>query len=326
MARVFVVGGAGYIGSHCSKALIQAGHESIVYDNLSTGHATFVRWGPLIEGDIRDGERLGAAIRDTKPDAVMHFAALALVGESVEDPLRYYDVNVVGTWHILNAMRVSGVRHLVFSSSCAVYGQPSEIPIAETTHERPVNPYGATKLACERMIADCEPAYGLRSMRLRYFNAAGADPSGEIGEWHEKETHLIPLAVRAALGQGPELKIFGSDYPTADGTAVRDYIHVNDLASAHLAAVNHLLAGGQSHVLNLGTGQGSSVAAVIAEVARLTGRAVPVQWTDRRPGDPPHLVADPMRAEALLAWRAQKRDIGVITEDALRWHRSHNAG
>jgi UDP-arabinose 4-epimerase len=326
VSRILVTGGAGYIGSHSCKALAEAGNEPIVYDNLSTGHASFVRWGRLVEGDIRDRARLSGVIAETKRVAVMHFAALALVGESVADPLRYHDVNVVGTLRLLEAMRENGLSRLVFSSSCAVYGEPAVIPIGEATPERPVNPYGASKVACERMIRDCDGAHGLKSVLLRYFNAAGADRSAEIGEWHVDETHLIPLAIMAATGDGPQLRIFGSDYPTPDGTAIRDFIHVDDLASAHVAAVNHLIRGGQAETFNLGTGTGSSVAAVVAAVGRVAGRPVPVEHAPRRPGDPPNLVADPARAiEALQGWRTERSDLPSIVEDAWRWHRQLSA-
>jgi UDP-glucose-4-epimerase GalE len=319
MTRILVAGGAGYIGSHCCKALAQAGFEPVVYDNLSTGHRAFVKWGPLIEGDIRDGERLLATMQEVKPAAVMHFAALALVGESMNDPRSYYDVNVAGGLRLLEAMLTAKIDKLVFSSTCAVYGIPGDVPIAEDQAELPINPYGASKLAFERMLKDFDQAYRLRSVRLRYFNAAGADANGEIGEWHENETHLIPLVIEAALGRRPPVRVFGTDYPTPDGTAIRDYIHVEDLAAAHLRAVQHLIGGGDSVTLNLGTGKGASIYDVVAAVEGTGGSRVPVERSVRRPGDPPNLVADPKRAATILGWRARK-ELHDIVADAWRWH------
>ncbi len=324
MTPILVAGGAGYIGSHCCKALAKAGFEPVVYDNLSTGHREFVKWGPLIEGDIRDGDRLAKAMRETRPMAVMHFAALALVGESMTEPQRYYDVNVVGGLRLLEAMLSAKVDKLVFSSTCAVYGIPDQVPITETTPERPINPYGASKLAFERMLKDFDQAYGLKSVRLRYFNAAGADRDGEIGEWHENETHLIPLVIDAALGRRPPVRVFGTDYLTPDGTAIRDYIHVEDLAAAHLRAIEHLLSGGRSETFNLGTGRGASVDDVIAAVEGVSSRAVPVDRSPRRAGDPPNLVANPGRAGTNLGWRAAKT-LSDIVADAWRWHSGRNA-
>ena len=324
MDRIFVVGGAGYVGSHCCKALAAEGFEPVVYDNLSTGHAEFVKWGRLIEGDVRDQERLVEALREVRPAAVMHFAALALVGKSTVHPERYYDVNVVGGLRLLVAMRAVEVARLVFSSTCAVYGIPERVPIDETFLERPINPYGASKLAFERMLADFDAAHGIKSIRLRYFNAAGADPDGEIGEWRDNETHLIPLAVYAALGRIPSVAVFGTDYPTPDGTAIRDYVHVTDLAMAHVAAVKRLLDGGESATINLGSEQGASVNEVVAAVERVGGCKVPVQRSARRPGDPPSLVADASRARAILGFPSRPRGLGTIVEDAWRWHTSSN--
>jgi len=321
LSRVFVTGGAGYIGSHCCKALAEAGFEPIVYDNLSTGHSDFVKWGSLIEGDIRDGERLAAAVRDARPVAVMHFAALTSVGESVAKPERYYDVNLVGGLRLLEAMLSGGVDKLVFSSTCAVYGEPETFPITESSPTKPVNPYGASKLAFEQMLSDFDVAHGLKSVRLRYFNAAGADPGGEIGARRTNETLLIPIAILAALGLGPSLRIFGSDYATPDGTAIRDYIHVNDLASAHVAALVHLLDNGKSETLNLGTGEGASVNDVVKTIETVSGRAVPSEPSQRRAGDPPCLVADVAQANAVLGWHAERSNLANIVEDAWRWHR-----
>ncbi len=320
MSRILVTGGAGYVGSHCCKALAEAGYEPIVFDNLSMGHESAVRWGPLIRGDMRDADALRSAIEETKPEAVLHFAALALVGESTAHPERYYAVNVGGTLNLLEAMRLSGVQRIVFSSTCAVYGEPERVPITEDLPRRPINPYGESKLACEWMMDDFDRAHSIRSVRLRYFNAAGADPAAEIGEWHEPETHLIPLVIDTALGLHREVSIFGTDYPSADGTAVRDYIHVVDLAAAHVAALRHLVEGGASAAVNLGTGRGASVREVIDAVEAVAGRRVTVKEAPRRAGDPPVLVADPSRAEALLKWRA-KADLTKIVEDAWRWHK-----
>lgn len=236
MARVLITGGAGYVGSHCAKALATAGHEGIVFDNLTFGNREFVRWGPLIEGDIRDAAALDAVFRAHRVDAVMHFAALAYVGESVTEPSRYYDINVHGTRVLLDAMVRAEVPAIVFSSSCAIYGEPDHVPIVETTRLDPINPYGFTKLVCERMMDDFGRAYGLKSARLRYFNAAGAEPTAEIGEDHRPETHLIPLILDSAMGRSSQIKVFGTDYSTPDGTAIRDYVHVTDLARAHVLA------------------------------------------------------------------------------------------
>lgn len=325
MSKVLVIGGAGYIGSHCCKALAEAGSEPVVYDNLSTGHDDFVRWGPLIQGDIRDADRLASAFAQTKPVGVMHFAALALVGPSVTDPGSYYDVNVVGTLRLLEAMRRADVPHLVFSSTCAVYGEPEKVPITEDTACRPVNPYGATKLACERMMDDFDGAHGIRSLRLRYFNASGADPEARIGERHDPETHLIPLVLDAALGRRAAIHVFGTDYPTPDGTAIRDYIHVDDLAAAHLAAMRYLLDGGRTDAVNIGTGQGASVSEVIRAAEKVSGRSVPRVDAPRRAGDPPRLVANPAKAATVLGWRAEITDLVVTIGDAWRWHRAQNA-
>jgi UDP-arabinose 4-epimerase len=319
MAKILVTGGAGYIGSHCCKALAAAGHEPIVFDNLATGHREAVRWGPLVEGDMRDTEALRDAFASARPEAVIHLAALSLVGESATHPERYYAVNVGGTLNLLEAMRTADVRALVFSSTCAVYGQPDRVPMTEDLPRQPINTYGATKHAAERMMEDFDAAHGIRSVRLRYFNAAGADAAAEIGEWHEPETHLIPLILDAALGRRPSISIYGTDYPTPDGTAIRDYIHVMDLAEAHVAALTHLTADGDSAAVNLGTGTGASVREAIRTVESVTGRKVPAREEPPRMGDPPALVADPRRAGELLGWRA-RADLGAMVEDAWRWH------
>ncbi len=321
---VFVTGGAGYIGSHACKVLARAGYEPVVFDNLSRGHREAVRWGPLVEGDLADREELVAALREHRVSAVMHFAAYAYVGESVADPALYYRNNLAGTLSLLEAMREVGVDKLVFSSTCATYGHPDRIPIRETAQQLPVNPYGETKLAIERALYWYGEAYRLRSISLRYFNAAGADPEGQIGELHEPETHLVPLVLRTALGQRSHIDVYGTDYPTADGTAIRDYIHVEDLAEAHLQALEHLYAGRDSTALNLGTGSGHSVREVIAAAEAVSGRAI--QWRDaaRRPGDPPVLVADPSLAAEKLGWRAHRSDLATIIRTAFAWHEAHS--
>jgi len=321
MARILVTGGAGYVGSHCAKALAAAGHEGIVFDSLLFGHRDFVRWGKLIEGDIRDVAALDAVFAAYRIDAVMHFAALAYVGESVTTPGRYYDVNVHGTRTLLDAMVRAEVSGIVFSSSCAVYGEPKVMPISESTPLCPINPYGFTKLACERMMDDFSVAHGIRSARLRYFNAAGADPSCEIGEDHDPETHLIPLVLDAALGARAAVQIFGTDYKTPDGTAIRDYVHVSDLARAHILAVQYLLDGGQTMTANLAHGQGVSVREVINSARRITGAKIDSIDVDRRPGDPSILVAQAARARDLLGWSAERSDLSTIITDAWRWHR-----
>lgn len=318
--KVLVTGGAGYVGSHACKALAQSGHEPIVYDNLCRGHRSLVRWGPLERGDLLDGARLRAVLARYAPDAVMHFAALAYVGESVAAPGLYYRNNVAGTLCLLEAMRASGVDTIVFSSSCATYGLPRHLPIAEDDSQDPISPYGAGKLMAERMLRDYGLSHGLRWISFRYFNAAGADPDGEIGELHEPETHAVPLAILAALGHGPAFRLHGDDYPTADGSAVRDYIHVTDLARAHLLGMLHLANGGASMPMNLGSGKGTSVLELVAAVQRATGRPVPVIRGQRRTGDPPALFADTQRALTVLDWRPCYPDIREIVATALDWH------
>ncbi len=320
MARILITGGAGYVGSHCAKALGASGHESIVFDNLLFGHREFVRWGELVEGDIRDAAALDAVFKAQRIDAVMHFAALAYVGESVKAPGLYYDVNVNGTRVLLDAMVRANVRAMVFSSSCAIYGEPDCIPIVESTRSDPINPYGFTKLACERMMDDFEWTHGLKSVRLRYFNAAGADLTAEIGEDHQPETHLIPLVLDAALGRTSEIQVFGTDYKTPDGTAIRDYVHVSDLARAHVLAAQYVLEGGDTIAVNLASGRGASVREVIDTARAATGRKFDARDVDRRPGDPSILVADATRARELLGWSAERSDLATIIADAWRWH------
>jgi len=321
---ILVTGGAGYVGSHACKALAAAGYRPVVYDNLSRGHSEAVRWGPLVEGDLHDAPRLTAALRTHQITAVMHFAAFAYVGESMTNAETYYRNNVGGTLALLAGMRDAAVPTIVFSSTCAVYGVPDRLPIVETTAKGPLNPYGETKLTIERALHWYNQSYGLRFAALRYFNAAGADPDGEIGEDHEPEPHLIPRVLRAALGTGEPVEVYGTDYATPDGTAVRDYIHVTDLADAHVRALGYLAAGGESGALNLGTSQGISVRQVIAAVERIAGRPVPFRETGRRPGDPPELVADPTLARTRLDWQPRYSDLDTIIRTALAWE--HRAG
>lgn len=316
---VLVVGGAGYIGSHAARALRRARYKVILYDNLSTGFRRLVEGFELIEGDIGDQGKLHRVL--ARVDAIMHFAAHAYVGESVTNPRKYFRNNVADALTLLNAAIDAGVRHFVFSSTCAVYGIPEHIPITEQTPREPVNPYGASKLFFENALEAYDRAYKLRSARLRYFNAAGADDSGEIGELHDPETHLIPLALLASTANGAELQIFGNDYPTPDGTCLRDYIHVNDLADAHVRALQHLEKGGDSVALNLGTGRGNSVLEVIEAVERTTGHAVRRKIGPRRPGDPPVLVADASKAQQVLGWTPQ-RDLTNIVSTAWNFMRS----
>jgi UDP-arabinose 4-epimerase len=319
---VLVTGGAGYIGSHTCKALAALGFLPITVDSLVHGHERAVKWGPFVKGDIHDRELLRHVFGRYKPHAVLHFAAFANVGESVVSPDKYYHNNVVGTLALLDAIHSHGCCNLVFSSTCATYGIPNTIPIAEDHEQRPINPYGCSKLMIEQIMRDYDRAYGIRYASLRYFNAAGADPDGDIGEDHDPETHLVPLAIQAALGQRPYLEIYGTDYLTEDGTAIRDYVHVADLAAVHALALEHLLNGKESISLNVGTGQGASVREVIKAVESATMRAVPVRETPRRAGDPPILVAQPARAMTALGWRPQFSRIDEMVSSAVRWHQS----
>jgi UDP-glucose 4-epimerase/UDP-arabinose 4-epimerase len=322
---VLVTGGAGYIGAHTAKALHELGYFPVVFDSLSSGFREAARWGAFVHGDIRDSRALGEAIDAHNVKAVIHFAGLIEVGRSTVKPDLFWEHNVAGTVSLLATMREKGVNRLVFSSSAAVYGQGGRGPletISESAPKAPASPYGDTKLACEWMIdAQCR-AYGLTAVALRYFNAAGADPSGTIGEAHEPETHLIPLAIAAALGDGKPLTVFGSDFDTPDGTCLRDYIHVNDLAAAHVAAIEADLPAGAFEAVNVGTGKGASVLEVVEAVGRAVGRPVPHSIGARRAGDPPSLVADPTRAKALLGWTATRSSLDQIVADALRWERS----
>ena len=315
---IFVTGGAGYVGSHCAKAFAQAGWTVVTYDNLSRGHRDLVKWGPLIEGDILDQAALSAAMKSVQPDAVAHFAALAYVAESMTAPGLYFRNNVVGTMNVLDAMREAGVSNLVFSSSCATYGISND-QITEITPQNPINPYGRSKLMCEQMIRDYGEAHGIKSTLLRYFNAAGCDADGETGERHDPEPHVIPLAIRGAMDGSFTFNIMGSDYDTPDGTCVRDYIHVTDLADAHRRALSYLFDGGQSDVFNLGTGQGCSVLELANAVSKIAGKDVPRVMAERRPGDPPILVASAAKAKATLGWVPQHSDMETILKTAWVW-------
>ena len=317
---VFVTGGAGYVGSHCCNAFSGAGWNVIVYDNLSRGWRDFVKWGTLIEGDILDREKLFTCIESTKPDAVAHFAAFAYVGESVERPDTYYRNNVTGSINLLDAMNAASVDKMIFSSTCATYGNPQYLPMDEAHPQLPINPYGRSKLMVEQVIKDYCTAFGLRSVALRYFNAAGGDPDCEIGERHEPETHLIPLALRGAGDSNYTLRILGNDYDTHDGSPVRDYIHVVDLADAHLRSLEYLANGGESSELNLGTGSGSSVFQIKNSVESVTGLSVNSKIAPKRAGDPAILVAAPKKAKAVLGWEPMHSSIEEIVVDAWKWY------
>jgi UDP-glucose-4-epimerase GalE len=322
---VLVTGGAGYIGSHAAKALRQAGYRVVIYDNLSAGHREAALGAPLIEGDIRDVDAIRRALRDSGASAVMHFAAWLIVSDSVGDPVGYYRNNVLGTLGTLEAMAAEQCRQFVFSSTCAVYGEPVETPLRETHATSPINAYGQTKLAIEHALPHYERAYGIRSIRLRYFNAAGADPDGELGEDHSPEIHVIPRAFEAASG-GPPIDIFGEDYPTPDGTCLRDYIHVIDLADAHVHSLRRLADDGCSATYNVGTERPSSVRDVIASVERVTGRTVAHRSAPRRPGDPAVLFASAQRIRDDLGWTARRPELDTIIGDAWRWHSTHPRG
>ena len=322
--NVLVTGGAGYVGSHACSALHAAGLSPVTYDNLSRGFRELVRFGPFEQGDILDETRLVEVLDAYRPVAVMHFAAFAYVGESVDAPLDYYRNNFAGALSLLGAMRKAGVDRFVFSSTCAVYGTPETQPMPEGLPLAPINPYGRSKLMVEQALADASAAHGFRSVSLRYFNASGAHPSGEIGEMHEPEPHLIPRALMAAHGEIDAIDVFGTDYPTPDGTAIRDYIHVCDLADAHVAALRYLQEGGETISLNLGTGRGHSVREILDSVARVTGREPPSRIAPRRPGDPPKLVADPAAARRVLGFEAKWTKIDAVISSAWEWHRRRN--
>ncbi|MBY5848262.1 UDP-glucose 4-epimerase GalE [Rhizobium ruizarguesonis] len=313
---ILVTGGAGFIGSHICKALSRAGMIPVTYDNLSTGHADSVRWGPLIRAELADAATLRRTLAEFSPDCVIHCGANAYVGESVDMPRKYYRNNVVGSLTLLEACLDQDIERIVFSSSCATYGIPASLPIREESPQHPVNPYGRTKLIFEMALEDFAAAYGIRFAALRYFNAAGADPEGELAERHHPETHLIPRALLAAAGRLERLDIFGTDYATEDGTCVRDYVHVSDLAQAHLAAVNHLMAGGGSLSVNLGSGRGTSVREILEAIYRASGREVPVNYRARRVGDPPILFANTARAKAELGFAPVLSDIDTIIRTA----------
>jgi UDP-glucose-4-epimerase GalE len=322
---VLVAGGAGYIGSHTVRALQAGGTPVVVFDDLSSGHRQAID-APLEVGSLGDREALARVFREHQPRAVIHFAAKCYVGESVEDPAKYYEHNVLYTWNLLQEMRAAGCERIVFSSTCATYGDPLEVPITEAHPQRPISPYGRTKLHMEHMIEDFAHAYGLSYAALRYFNAAGASQSGEIGEDHDPETHLIPLVLQVALGQREKIMIFGDDYPTPDGTCIRDYIHVEDLAAAHIAALAKLEAGERKLACNLGTGTGFSVKQVIETARRVTGHAIPAEVAARRPGDPPELVSGGNRAAELFGWTPQRPDIEDIVRDAWNFLSTHSEG
>src|SRR5262245_11163094 len=323
--RILVTGGAGYIGSHAVKLFLSRGHDVWVYDNLSYGHRAAVPADRLIVADLNETPRLDHALLIHRIEAVVHFAAFCYVGESVTDPGKYYQNNVVNTLNLLECMRRNGVGRIVFSSTCATYGVPEKVPITEDTPQRPINPYGAAKLMVERALADYAAAYGLAYAALRYFNAAGASPDGSIGEDHEPETHLIPLVLQAIQGRRPHIEIFGTDYPTPDGTCIRDYIHIEDLAEAHLLALEKLQPG-LGLCYNLGTGRGYSVREVIKTAEEVTGKKVPVKEGPRRAGDPPELVASSEKIQRELGWRPRYTDLRAIVETAWNWHRSHPRG
>ncbi|MBN1496887.1 MAG: UDP-glucose 4-epimerase GalE [Spirochaetes bacterium] len=318
---ILIVGGAGYIGSHINKGLSGQGYRTVVFDNFSCGHREFLKWGEFVEGDLADVGQIRGLFAQYRFAAVMHFSAFTYVGESVSDPAKYYANNVTNTLNLLNVMRENTVNKFIFSSSAATYGDPVETPITETHPLAPINPYGRTKLMVENILADYSSAYDVRYTALRYFNAAGADPETEVGEWHDPETHLIPLVLDAALGTRKNIQIYGTDYDTPDGTCVRDYIHVADLADAHIRALERLLRGEGSAVFNLGNGKGFSVREVIDIAGKVTGRNIPVIETDRRPGDPAVLIADAKKAESVLGWRPRYPGLDAIIESAWKWHR-----
>jgi UDP-glucose-4-epimerase GalE len=323
--RVLVTGGAGYVGSHAAKLLAASGHDVWVLDSLAEGHRAAVGKLPLIVADLLDQTTITTTLRSNRIDAVMHFAAFAYVGVSVREPAKYYHNNIVGTLALLDAMRAADVRRIVFSSTCATYGIPTKVPITEDHPQRPINPYGFTKLAIEHALADYAHAYGLGYAALRYFNASGAAADGTIGEDHDPETHLIPLVLQVALGQREHVDVFGTDYPTPDGTCIRDYIHVDDLAAAHLLALQNL-DDGTALKLNLGTGRGVSVQQVVDICREVTGHQIPTRECPRREGDPPELIADPAAAKRELSWEAKHRDARTTIESAWGWHKSHPHG
>ena len=322
MENILVAGGAGYIGSHTCLDLYNKGFTPIVYDNLSNGHAEFVKWGPLEIGDIRDRTKLDDVLKRYKPQAIVHFAAAIEVGASVRDPCAYYDNNVAGTITLLRAAQAAGIDKFVFSSTCATYGVPSSVPMNEAHAQMPINPYGHSKLIVEQILQELDRYQGFRSCILRYFNAAGADPEGRIGEWHSPETHAIPIVMDAALGRRPYFQIMGTDYDTRDGSCVRDFVHVLDLADAHTRAIEHLLNKGTSQALNLGTGHGTTVIELVETVRTIVGRSFDVRYGPRREGDSPVLVADNALAKRMIGW-SPRHDLRSIIDTAWNWHANH---
>jgi UDP-glucose 4-epimerase len=321
---ILITGGAGYIGAHANKELNLAGYDTLVLDNMSYGHEDFLKWGDYENVDLGDLDSLRDVFREYDIDAVMHFAAFTYVGEPVEDPQKYYINNLKNTLNLLQVMNEFKVTKMVFSSTCATYGNPQEIPITETHPQNPISPYGKAKLMVEQVLADYSSAYGLCYVSLRYFNAAGADPEDEIGERHDPETHLIPLILDAAIGKREDIKIFGTDYPTPDGTCIRDYIHVTDLADAHIKSLKYLENDGKSDVFNLGNGNGFSVREVIEEAIKVTGKKIKATETDRRPGDPPILVGSADKAREILKWQPKYDDLSRIISTAWEWHKKDN--
>lgn len=317
---ILIVGGAGYIGSHINKELNHQGYETIIFDNLSFGHPEFVKWGNFQEGDLGNIEEIRKLFKEYTIDAVMHFAAFTYVGESVKNPQKYYLNNLRNTLNLLQVMLEEDVKYFVFSSTCATYGTPEEIPITENHPQNPINPYGKGKLMVEQILADYSRAYGLKYASLRYFNAAGADPEAEIGESHQPETHLIPLILDVAMDKKEKIQVYGTDYATPDGTCIRDYIHVMDLADAHIKALKYLKEGGKSDVFNLGNGQGFSVREVIETSQKVTGKTIKVEEVERREGDPPVLVGSSSKAQEVLNWHPRYDDLAVIIETAWKWH------
>jgi len=318
---ILITGGAGYVGSHANKLFSQHGYKTVVFDNLIYGHREFVKWGEFFLGDLANKKQLRQCLRTYKIQAVMHFGGFAYVGESVADPSKYYWNNVVNTLNLLDVMREFDVKYLIFSSSCVTYGIPTKLPLTEDHQQFPINPYGKTKHMVEQILKDFDTAYGVKHVNLRYFNAAGADPDSEIGERHDPETHLIPLVIYATLGKRADVKIFGADYDTPDGTCIRDYIHVTDLADAHVKALRHLMNGGKSDSFNLGNGNGFSVRDVIETARQVTGRSIKATTSERRAGDPPVLVGSSEKANRILNWKPQYNNLATIIETAWEWHK-----
>jgi UDP-glucose 4-epimerase len=323
LSNILVAGGAGYIGSHTCANLLAKGFTPVTYDNLSNGHAEFVKWGPLETGDIRDRRRLEEVLKKYKPLAIVHFAGAIEVAASLQNPVSFYDINVSGAIALFSAAQAAGIDKLVFSSTCATYGAPLSTPMSETHPQLPINPYGRSKLIVEQILQDLDRYRGLRSVILRYFNAAGADPEGRIGEWHSPETHAIPLAIETALGRRSRFQVLGSDYDTRDGTCIRDFVHVSDLAEAHTRAIEHLLNGGSSLALNLGTGHGTTIKELLGEIQRVSGRSFSIEYSQRRQGDPPALVADNAVAKRTIGW-APCHDLESIIKTAWQWHTQHD--